>query len=244
MRFGRAIRRHFPVLAESLAILVNRSYVSDGLITRRNADFLSEPKFRSAYGKGRNTRSWGLTEPTWRVHTAIWAAMHAAKLPGDFVECGVNRGGMSLAIMDYLGFNSLNKRFFLLDTYRGFIDGAIVASANKGQYSDCYEDVLQTFKPYPQAVIIRGVVPDTLSQVDSERIAYVSLDMNCAEPEIAAFRILWPRMVTGGIVLLDDYCGGPAYKRQKDAFDEVSQEMGFRILALPTGQGMILKANA
>jgi hypothetical protein len=63
--------------------------------------------------------------------------------------------------------------------------------------------------------------------------------MNCVEPEIAAVRYLWPRMVAGAAILLDDYCGGVAYLRQKGAFDLLAQEFGFRILALPTGQGLI-----
>jgi hypothetical protein len=73
-------------------------------------------------------------DPRWRVYTACWAASHAVNLPGDFVECGVNRGGMALTIMEYLNFNSLGKRFFLLDTYCGSPQGSQAAPVNHGQY--------------------------------------------------------------------------------------------------------------
>jgi hypothetical protein len=67
--------------------------------------------------------------------------------------------------------------------------------------------------------------------------------MNSAEPEIEAVRRLWPQMTAGAVVLLDDYGGGPAYRPQKQAFDTLAREMGFHILALPTGQGLIVKAQ-
>src|SRR5205807_2562718 len=107
--------------------------------------------------------------------------------------------------------------------------GSQAASANRGLYSDCYADVVKTFAPYPGARIVRGVVPDTLAAIDAERIAYLSIDMNCAEPEIEAMRRLWPKMTAGAVVLLDDYAGGPAYHLQKKAFDALAQELGFHI---------------
>ncbi len=241
MFLGRFLRKLFPAFAEMAATLRFHTYMEDGLITRHTADFLSDQKFSYAYAKGKATGSWINTNPRWRVYTACWAASHALGLPGDFVECGVNRGGMALTIMEYLNFNSLGKRFFLLDTYCGFPQGSQVASANQGQYSDCYAEVVKTFAPYPGVRIIKGRVPDTLSSIDAGQISYLSIDMNCAEPEVEATRYLWPRLVPGAVILLDDYGGGPAYLRQKEAFDALAQELGFKILALPTGQALIIR---
>lgn len=55
----------------------------------------------------------------WRVYVACWAAGHALKLSGDFVECGVNTGMMSLAICHYHDLNSTGRKFWLFDTYQG-----------------------------------------------------------------------------------------------------------------------------
>jgi len=54
----------------------------------------------------------------WRVYVCCWAAQHACKLPGDFVECGVNTGIFSLAIFNYMDLGA--KRFYLFDTSRAF----------------------------------------------------------------------------------------------------------------------------
>ena len=48
-----------------------------------------------------------------------WAAQHGTRLPGDFVECGVNTGILSLAVCKYVGFNDLDKSFYLFDTFAG-----------------------------------------------------------------------------------------------------------------------------
>jgi O-methyltransferase len=238
----RFVRRQVPSLAELVATVWHRTYMADGLITRHCADFQQDIRFLAAYNKGKATGSWMNMDPRWRVYTACWAAAHAASIAGDFVECGVNRGGMARAIVEYVNFNRLGKRFFLLDTYQGFPAGAQASSATAGLYSDCYDEVVETFAPYPGVRIVRGVVPETLDAVDSMAISYLSIDMNSAEPEVEAVRRLWSRLACGAVVLLDDYGGGPAFSRQKNMLDALSKELAFTILALPTGQGLIVKS--
>jgi hypothetical protein len=38
----------------------------------------------------------------WRVHVRLWAVASASQLDGDFVECGVNYGYLSNAVMEFL----------------------------------------------------------------------------------------------------------------------------------------------
>jgi len=212
-------------------------------MTSHLADFCKDSRFAHAYQKGKSTGSWNGADLRWRVYTACWAAANASTLLGDFAECGVNRGGTSLSVMEYIKFNSLNKRFYLLDTYRGFPEdfASLAASSNQHSYEDCYDQVLRTFKPYSQVRIIAGEVPKTLRQVDTDKVCYLSIDMNSAEPEIAAVRFFWPKLVRGAVVLLDDYAYAEPYRRQKEAFDSLSNELGFQILCLPTGQGLIVR---
>lgn len=67
--------------------------------------------------------------------------------------------------------------------------------------------------------------------------------MNNAPAEIGAITYLWDQLVTGAVVLLDDYAYGPEFANQKRAWDNFSKENGFSILTLPTGQGMFFKRN-
>ena len=80
----------------------------------------------------------------------------------------------------------------------------------------------------------------TLAQVEAERVALLHLDMNCAPPEAAAAAFFWPRLTPGAFLLLDDY----AYRgfgAQKAAMDAFARERDLSILALPTGQGLMVK---
>ncbi len=184
----------------------------------------------------------------WRIHVACWAATHALKVPGDFVECGVNTGMMSLAICKYLDFNRTGKTFWLFDTFSGIpveqarnpqeIDH--VLAHNRLNYFECYELAQRNFAPYPNAKLIRGKVPDTLGTVSISAVSYLSIDMNLEPPERASLEHFWPKMASGGVVLLDDY-GFIGYEPQHESADEFAARAGVPILSLPTGQGILIK---
>ena len=223
----------------------NATYNADGMMTVHDADFMHDPLFQEAYRVGKETGSWGLSELPWRTYIACWAGRHALELVGDFVECGVNRGGISRAVMHYINFQSnTGRRFFLLDTFCGFPPelSHLATTANLHDYDECYEQVCETFRDFSNVSIIRGAIPATLPQVDCEKIAWLHLDMNVAEPEVAAADFFWDRLVPGAVVLLDDYGFGKPYWRQKEAMDKFAASRSTRVLLLPTGQGMMIKS--
>jgi O-methyltransferase len=227
-------------IAKMVKAIPSFNYFEDGMATSHVADFLVDPKFQRSYEQGIKTGSWHGSNLRWRVYNACWAASQALSMCGDFVECGVNRGGISRAVMEYIEFASLDRRFFLLDTYKGSVD---VAEPNQNDYQECYEDVLKTFAPFPNARVIRGLVPSTLGSIDSESICYLSIDMNNPEPEVSALHFLWQRLVSGAVVLLDDYAYSESYRSSKNAMDVLGTELGFNVLTMPTGQGVIIKTR-
>ncbi len=224
------------------------TYATDNLVTTNNCDFIKDPRFAKAYQAAADTNPWSGFTLQWRVYIVCWFAEHVKKLEGDFVECGVNTGAYSRAIIDYIDFGNLNKKFYLLDTYEGLVKEQISEAEKKegldtiylDNYRDVYNDVVKTFAPFKNVQIVRGAVPHTLPEVTSEKICYLSIDMNVTEPEIAAVNHFWDRIVPGGVVILDDY-GFPAHINQKLAFDQLAKERNTQILSLPTGQGIIIK---
>jgi O-methyltransferase len=220
------------------------SYNHDGLVTFHHSDFLKDPLFQEAYRLGKTTGSWGSADIEWRVYVACWAATKGKALEGDFVECGVNKGGLSRAVMHYIDFrNQRGRQFYLLDTYCGFPEEyvSLAAQSQLHSYRECYQEVQETFKEFANVNIVRGKVPEILCRVPAEKICYLSLDMNCAEPEIAAAEHFWPRLVSGAVMVLDDYGYSDDYLRQKRAFDAFVRTRGVQVLLLPTGQGLIFK---
>ena len=222
------------------------TYNTDGLATCLNCDFIKEPRFQKAYQAAAATNPWPNFTLHWRVYIVCFFADQVKSLEGDYVECGVNTGAYSKAIIEYSQFNSLNKIFHLLDTFDGLIADQLtekekVAGLDKylGQYKNVYEGVLETFKN-DRVNIIKGTVPETLPLCYTEKVAYLSIDMNCVEPEVAALEYFYDKVVPGGVIILDDY-GFPQHIHQKIAHDKFAKQKGISILSLPTGQGIILK---
>jgi O-methyltransferase len=235
----------------------NPSYCADWLaVWHKNVDFLSDPRFVAAYRRGMASGHHIGREPgsdddihiEWRVHVLLWAATHAAKLEGDFVECGVNTGIFSLAVCEYIDLNRTGKSFYLFDTFRGIPVGQMSeeektlgrVAENQSMYSECFDLAHRNFAPYPKARLVRGKLPDTLRSVDVRRVCYLSIDMNIVEPEIAAIEFFWDKLSPGAPVILDDY-GWSNYHLQKQAMDRFAGQRGVAVLNLPTGQGLLLK---
>lgn len=220
-------------------------FFEDGLCTTHNADFLDDPLFSKAYAAGEATGSWNDWKLRWRAYVVCWCGDWAAGLDGDFVECGVNKGGNARMLLEFLGPKLTSREFYLLDTFKGFekeflSPQEISGAASKYNYPDCLQQVQATFAQFPSVRIVAGAVPTTLSEIRSEKIAFLSIDMNCVEPEIQAANQLWHKVVPGGVLVLDDY-GFSQHFLQKLAFDEFARAKGVKVLSLPTGQGLIFK---
>ena len=232
------------------------SYDRDDLkVTGKHLDFLKDPRFQRAYAKGAaSDHKLGAARGEdsdihieYRVYMLLWAAEHALKLPGDFVECGVNTGICSLAIYEYTDLGNSDRQFYLFDTFNGIPETQMSEKETKTRrvynemlYEECYQQTLQSFSEYPNAQLVRGEVPDSLHQVDIDEVAYLHLDMNIAFPELEALRHFWPKMVAGGIVMLDDYAWH-GHAEQKAAMDAFAESVHTPICTLPTGQGMLIK---
>ena len=219
-----------------------RTYNQDGLITMHGVAFAEEPRFQEAYAAAKATDSWFGGDLQWRMHVLVWAAASALKVKGDFVECGTNRGGSALMLLKYLGAELATRPFHLFDTFRG-LDSKLSLKHELEHYGhlypECYAQAVQQFRPYPNVRVVRGSVPDTLLGAGIDQVAFLHLDLNAAAPERAALEHFWPRMARGGVVVLDDY-NWVFCKSQKDILDEYARSIGRQILALPTGQGLLI----
>ena len=235
--------------------LVNlrKGHAIDGLYTVHNAPFLSDARFQAAYRRG--VQASGGVDPgaQWRIHVGLWAARAASGIAGDFVECGVNAGFLSSAILSYLGGPGAGRKFYLVDTFegpaldqfsqeelgRGRLQVALQA-IEAGAYVTDLERVRQNYSEWSGIEIVKGRVPDVLPGVGAGRISFLHLDMNCAFPETAALRFFWERISPGGIVLFDDYAYF-GHDAQMGAIGELAAALGAEALAIPTGQGLLIK---
>jgi hypothetical protein len=157
--------------------------------------------------------------------------------------------------MHALDWDTLGKTFYLLDTFSGIdkqlvsqgeLDEGILEKNAKlietGFYVVDEKAVERNFSEWRNKKIISGSIPSTLPLIDTDNIAFLHIDLNCATPEVAALKHLWNRLVPGAMVLLDDYAYA-GYRAQKLAHDALATELGMVIASLPTGQGLLIKPH-
>ena len=140
------------------------SYDADYLrVWNKNTDFLHDKKFIHAYQAGMKSghkigRTSGSDEDIhieWRILVCCWAAQHAVRLQGDFVECGTNTGIMSLAICNYIDINKTGKNFYLFEL--GQYDEILM------QHDIYYIHILNIFRPLILSFFFQSVFFDDVA---------------------------------------------------------------------------------
>lgn len=219
--------------------------------------FLDDASFSAAWNAVRGAHVYDQYDNqqsiAWRLHTLVWAARSALRLPaGDFVECGVFQGDMSYVVYHAAGVAGSGRAMHLFDSFEGIdpqrvlpgeygLLGDYVAFANS-QYARAglYETVVERFSDTPEVHLHRGFLPEALIGHAPDRIAWLHIDLNAAKPEVETLEALFDRVVPCGMIILDDY-GWQVFRSQKDAEDAFFAARGYPVLELPTGQGLVVK---
>ena len=146
-------------------------------------------------------------------------ALEALKVEGEFWECGVYRGGSALLIRSVI--EGTDRVFRLFDTFKGFVvispeDGThpTIGLLSGGGVAEITERV-----NYEHLFIREGVIPETFEGLEGTKIAFVNLDVDLYVPTLTALQFILPRMVKGGVIVIDDY-GAPGWPGVKLAVDE------------------------
>jgi O-methyltransferase len=232
------LARFHAALEELREIWGDDAFYGDHLIAvGRSIAFLRNEKFTDAvFGECRTNAERAMI---WRFHTLAWCATQALSLPGDFVECGVYEAVSTRILARYLDFGAIAKQWYLYDLFENpGGEGQGVHMAKHGPR--LYERVVQALAIYPNIQVTKGRVPEIFSTLVPDRIAFLHLDLNDAGAEIAALSELFPRIVPGGMIVLDDY-GWAAYRGQQEAEEPFFSALGHTVLELPTGQGLVIK---
>lgn len=175
----------------------------------------------------------------WRISTVLWGFRNGLRLEGDFVECACYKGTTARIICDTVDFSKYpDRHYYLYDLFDH--DPSLPHHAMPEHSKELYAAVKEKFSLFSNVTVTQGKVPEVLAEVASEKIAFMHIDMNNADAEIGALEVLFDRMVPGALLILDDY-GWLGYRAQKLAEDPWLEKRGYRVLELPTGQGLVIK---
>lgn len=206
----------------------------------------------------RAVKPFTMTSPE-RLNAFILATRHVVRhnIPGDIVECGVWRGGsMQACAKTLLSLGETERDLHLFDTFEGMPpptaedlrrDGKSAEDLLAAQGKDrpiwaiaSLEDVQAGFEqvPYPGERVhyVQGMVEDTVPQQAPERISILRLDTDWYASTKHELEYLYPRLVSGGVLLIDDY---GYWQGSRQAVDEFLEKTGERLLMLRMDEGRI-----
>ena len=177
----------------------------------------------------------------------LWALIRSVRyvvendIDGDFVECGVWRGGSSMAMAMTLEALAADRRLWLYDTFEGMtppsnldVEAGSGKSATRplsrtkkaegnnvwciASLEDVKANMAATGYPQDQVEFRAGDVAQTLTDDPPERIALLRLDTDWYDSTKAELAVLYPRLASGGVCIVDDYGHWEGARRAVDEY--------------------------
>lgn len=148
------------------------------------------------------------------VETCLTTAL-AEGVPGDFVECGVWRGGACAFAKAVLDANGSDRTVWLADSFEGLAEPK--HAADTIDLSARKYPMLAVPRPRVQALFERlglmdarvrfleGWFNETLAAAPIGPVAVLRLDGDYYESTMTPLRALYDRVSPGGFVIVDDY---------------------------------------
>jgi O-methyltransferase len=182
-----------------------------------------------------------------RKYTLYSIAKSLNYLEGDIAECGVFHGGSSFLMLSASAGTS--KKLFGFDSFEGLsvpspedvIESAETFEWKAGDMSYQEEIALENLAVFSDRVFLyRGWIPSRFDCVNDANFCLVHIDVDLYEPTRESLEFFYGRLVTGGMIICDDY-GFQTCPGAKQAMDDFVSENGLAsVIHLPTGQGIII----
>lgn len=171
------------------------------------------------------------------------------RIPGDFAECGVWKGGSSMLMaLSLLEFNDTSRILHLYDTYSGMTEPTVEdviawngrsvlakwegdstgVKDNFGSWAVGKDEVASNMNitGYPRELIryVAGDVCETLYDEAPESLALLRLDTDWYRSTAKELEVLYPKLISGGVLIVDDY---GHFEGARQAVDEYFKAAGF-----------------
>lgn len=159
-------------------------------------------------------------------------------VPGDFIECGVWRGGacilMQAVLRSWYGYAPTPRRVFVADSFAGLPapSGKYKADENDWHFTVApllavsEEQVRENFVAYnlldEKVVFLKGWFKDTLPKAPIEQIAILRLDGDMYESTLDALVPLYEKVAPGGFIIVDDYHAVKGCRQAIDDFHDAA----------------------
>jgi len=165
-------------------------------------------------------------------------------VPGAIVECGVFKGQSLLTftkLIEVMCPGDTLKKVIGFDTFSGFTGladqdglpnerrGKVAGGWNSGKFLPALEAVLNVTQQdsmiprFKRVELVKGdvcrTIPEYVRANPGLRIALLHIDLDLYEPSKVALEELYPLVVAGGVVIIDEYAMAD-FPGESAAFDE------------------------
>jgi O-methyltransferase len=165
----------------------------------------------------------------------------ALRRHGDLAECGVFRGATAFLMGKAIRQAGGNRTLHLFDSFAGLSQPQAADGSywQPGSLACSLADVQAALQDFADLIAYHpGWIPTRFQDVVDRRFCCVHIDVDLYQPTRDALVFFHPRMVTGGVIVCDDYgfdtC--PGARRAMDEFFASRTEL---VIHLPTGQGIV-----
>jgi len=163
-----------------------------------------------------------------RLNNLQWCIENviASNVPGDMIETGVWRGGATILMRAVLRVYGVTDRMvWVADSFEGLPHpDATKYPQDAGDVHHTFEQLvvsLETVKANfdryglldSQVRFLKGWFKDTLHAAPISTLAVIRLDGDMYESTTDAITSLYPKLLPGGYIIVDDYGAVPACKK-------------------------------
>ncbi|MBS1596761.1 MAG: class I SAM-dependent methyltransferase [Bacteroidetes bacterium] len=196
-----------------------------------------------------------MTPPEIFFENLLLSENHLKNISGDIVECGVWRGGMIAGIAEAL--KGQQRKYFLFDSFEGLppakeIDGERATKWQSDTTGDFYYDNCRAEQDFAIKAmsatgsdykLIKGWFENTLPEFNgSNNIALLRLDGDWYESISISLKFLFPLVVKGGLIIIDDYLAWDGCS--KAVHDYLSSiKSASKIRTTPSGVTYLIKSE-
>jgi hypothetical protein len=167
-------------------------------------------------------------EPMWSLYEAV-RHLVGRGVKGDVVECGVLFGGASMLIAKTLiALGDTSRELWLYDSFQGFVgeqardDITWYGDSITGRFPDfetiATDNIGSTGYPADRIRIVRGDIEKIAPENTHGDIALLRLDTDTYHSTRAELEHFYPKLVSGGVLIIDDYGHADGARRAVDEY--------------------------
>ena len=186
--------------------------------------------------------------PKIRIYNLLQALRYVKQksIKGDFVECGVWKGGNLILFKNFIDkeLKDFNRSIFAYDTFEGMsepdendfdlntnMSAKNLLDNDKNKSSNTWgicsldevkNNLSKNISNFDNIKFIKGKVEETLENLDNlpEKISILRLDTDWYKSTKKELEVLYKRVSSGGVIIIDDYGHWGGSKKAVDEFFE------------------------